>query len=246
MKAVTIAPSRSVQEKRAGLFPRAWAGCVLFILFFLCSIGAKAETVKDWELSGGVGAQSSYVYDNAKVVNDGWVVQPWAKALHVPSGLYGMVWSSVGLENSKGNEIDFTAGFETTAHGVKFDLSYNFYEFLALKQGMHAPKLRVCFEEFSLCGKVLYLIPDTGAPSGILAGVWWMHSWTDYKIGTLAGVTYTGGVNGRKPVTVLKGEISVPIAKTGLEIFARGYVPIAGGQADDKSVQGIVGIRFAF
>lgn len=221
-----------------------WISYAFSLIVSFCSLGARAET-KDWELSGGASAQSGFVFDNAKRVSD-WVVQPWAKATHTPSGLYASVWASVGLENSQGNEVDFTGGFQTVVHGVKFDISYNFYEFLSLKQGMHAPKLSVCLQEFSLCGKVTYLIPDTGAPSAFQFGLTWAHSWTDYKIGTLAGITYTGGVYGREPVTVLKGEISVPIEKTGFEVFARGYVPIAGGQADDKSVQGLVGIRFAF
>lgn len=224
-----------------------WIGYFLSLAvsFALGSFGARAET-KDWEFSGGASVQSNYIYDNAKVANDGFVLQPWAQATHTPSGLYAGVWGSVGLEKSEGNEVDFTIGVAKSLFGIKWDLSYNFYEFTPLEEGMHAPKLVACSEKFSICGKFTYLVSDTGAPSGIQAGMWWTHSWTSYKIGTLVGATYTGEVFGRKPVTVLKAEVSVPIAKTGIEVFARGYLPVLGGQSDNDSPTGMVGLRFAF
>lgn len=226
---------------------RRWIGYIFSFVtsFTLGSIGARAET-KDWEFSGGASAQSNYTYDNAKVANDGWVIQSWAQVMHTPSGLYASVWGSVGFEKNDGNEIDFTAGFKKSLFGVNWNLSYNFYDFTTLGQGVHAPKLSACVEKFSICGKFTYLIPDTGAPSGIQTGIWWTHSWTSYKIGTLVGATYTGEVFGRKPVTVLKAEVSVLIAKTGIEVFARGYLPVLGGQADNDSPTGMIGLRFAF
>ena len=207
---------------------------------------SQAEVIKNFELSGGVGVQSSYVLGSSVVFDKGWVIQPWAKALHKPSGLYVATWASMGFENSEGREIDFTGGFQTTVNGIKLDLSYNFYDFISLREGMHNPKLSLCYLKFSLCGSASYMIPDTGAEPAPQFGLAWSHRWTSLDIGTVIGVTYTGSLYGNKPVTVLINEVSIPVAKTGVELFAKGYIPIAGGTEEKNDVRGIIGFRFAF
>lgn len=224
---------------------KQWCGYILSALVSCIGGGVKADTARTIHLSGGITTQSSFVLDNAKTFEPGPVIQPWLEA-QIHKGVYGAsyigVWSSFGFEHASGNEIDFSAGYRTVVNGVSLDASYNYYRFLGIGEGMHAPQIVSCIRE--VCAKVKYLVPDTGASEGCQFGAFWRHDWTHY-FSTNVGIFHTRGVYGRAPVTVLKGEIAIPINRS-VSVFARGYAPVAGGQADNSEPIGLIGVRVAW
>jgi hypothetical protein len=233
---------------------RRWCGYILSSLISFFGAGMKMALADvAARLAGGVGVQSSYVIDTGKTLTSGWVVQPWAEASR--SGAYLGVWASAGLERSRGNEVDFTAGYRAMTDGTKFDFSYNYYRFLDSSQGMHVPKLVVCNPRLSLCGRFQYMVPDTGARPGMQFGLAWSHRWNvwnGYGIGMQLGAVHTRDTYGSAPITQLRTEISFPLRLSdgffpkNAEAFGRLFVPLNSTREGNDKMTGLAGIRFAF
>lgn len=225
---------------------KSFIGSLLSVMLSCIGFGARAAEIFDsWKVSTGASVQSSYVYSSAKVANDGWVFQPWVELSH-SSGAYIGSWASIGLENTHGNEVDYSLGYRTNLQGIDFDVSYSFYHFMNGWEGMHAPALKACLKEYSLCGKIQIVVPTDGAAYGSQSSIWWTHEWTSYKIGTNIGVVYDCCVYDRKPVAVLKTEVSVPLGESGFRVFGRVLIPMIGGQSDNQDTQALMGLSFAW
>ncbi|MDD5084021.1 MAG: hypothetical protein PHT88_03790 [Candidatus Moranbacteria bacterium] len=225
---------------------KRWIGYAFSTFISFCGFGiASAGSLP--KVSAGASVVSSYVYGNAKKAG-GSSLQPWAEVSYAVNDkytLYGGTWASIGLENTHGNELDYSVGVRTSVFDtVSIDASYNFYHFMTngWRDGMHAPKVVACYKEYSLCGKAQLSIPTDGARYGSQVSVWWTHEWTSLKIGTNIGLTYDCCVYERKPVTVLKMEFSVPLGKSPFQVFSRVLIPIFGGQSDNQDTQVVTGL----
>ena len=70
---------------------------------------APAET-STFSLLGGADLKSSYDFDDLYRATKGPVIQPWTEVNHNSSNCYLGLWGSAGLQESVGNEVDYTLG----------------------------------------------------------------------------------------------------------------------------------------
>lgn len=220
---------------------RRWCGYILSATLSCFTVGAKAFE-RELKVSGNVGFSSSYILDTGFVPDTKWVVQSSLTTQHIPTGLYASAWSSFGLEQATGNEIDFTAGWKHAVENWSIDISYNYFWLLSADFGLHTPKAVVCRNDtFTFCGKVMYTIPDNGNDPKLQLGIWGQTSWTEYRISTTLGIMHTTSLTTNSAITILKGEVSIPIGEQ-LRLFVKGIIPLAG----DIDPVGLVGIQYSF
>lgn len=219
----------------------------------ICPIAVKAaspEKKKDEDSpaaelswSGGMSLQNQYVLNSGFVPTPGPVIQPWVEASHVATGAYLNLWASSGMQTPDGQEVDVTVGWRSSIEGLRTDLSYNYYRLIP-KLGIHAPQAVVCGGE--VCGKVQLVLLDTGGRPGSQTGLWWQHDWQWNGVATNLGMYHIRGPGNTEPVTMLKGDVSMPIGDSPARWFVTLYRRLAGGDAGTSDHQIVTGLRFAF
>ena len=230
---------------------KRWLGYVLSFFISLLSANIVKAASKDemWGIAGGGSVQSSYVLNSNKQPTPYPVVQPWAKVTYgtPDASMYVKLWSSIGLQKSnQGDELDFAAGYVfTPVNGVSLDTSFNYFSFLATRTGLYVPKMVVCANEYGLCGTFQYMVPDTPDKSGMQFGFTWTHVWERFlRLKTMVGTFHLRDTYGAKPITVVRGEVLLPLGESGLSIFTGIYTPLRHDPGDVTHVVG--GITFAF
>lgn len=209
----------------AGILPLAvWGGRV------------EAAQASDFNPYGEVALRSRFVDDDLFVYSRGPVLQPNFGIDHEPSGCFVDIWANVGLQESVGDEIDYSVGCEReVAGGVTLGAYVSYFDFVGADDSMFAFTAEASSGEFRI--QAQYYRPRVRSEADGFRVVGTYTRPLSRTINLEAKIAYDSGpYDGIRPILSGGGTLSFSLTDN-LALSVTGLAPVLKHEGDSREPQ---------